>query len=553
MLRDSTSVENDWMSAIGIGSEMGAMFREFDWASTSLGPPDTWSVGLRTAVGVCLSSRFPMLVVWGPELVKIYNDGYRPMLGQAKHPKAFGAPAHEIWPEIWHEIWPRFHHVLTTGRSTWDEHQLLMIERNGYLEECYFVYSYSPLFDDDGSIGGVLDVVTETTEQVVISRRLACLSELNRTLVDAEQVTEICLRATSALAVDRRDLRAVDIHLLVGDHVALIASNRREDIAGVDTELIAGVVRDRRRLVLGAPAGPPAPADHVVLPIGAPGGVEGAITFSVAPDRPLDEAYLDFLSVVASAIGNSLGAAFRRSVEVGEYRRISDTLQAAMLAPVSDLPTVAARYLPAVGNLAVGGDWYDVIELRDGTRALVVGDCVGHGLEAATVMAQLRSAARAMLLEGRDAGVTLDGLDHFAASVDGALCATVVCAVIDRHHRTVTYSRAGHLPPLVVGTDGARWLDGAGGLPLGLLGPDAHRPTETVRLDADDLVVMYTDGLVERRGEVIDVGLRRLADAVVRLRSSSVQQVADGLLHALTNGQEDDDVVLVVKHLTRAD
>jgi len=118
-----------------------------------------------------------------------------------------------------------------------------------------------------------------------------------------------------------------------------------------------------------------------------------------------------------------------------------------MLKPVSDLPTVAARYLPAVGRLAVGGDWYDVISIGNRQRGLIVGDCVGHGLEAATVMAQLRSAARAMILEGRDPAAVLEGLDTFASSIEGAACATVVCAVFDRNKRTLTYARAGHPPP----------------------------------------------------------------------------------------------------------
>lgn len=108
-----------------------------------------------------------MLVMWGTELTKIYNDGYRPILGHEKHPGALGAPAAEVWPEIWDVIGPLFHGVLTTGRSTWHETELLRLHRNGYDEECWFDWSYSPLWDDDGSIGGVLDVVNETTEQVL--------------------------------------------------------------------------------------------------------------------------------------------------------------------------------------------------------------------------------------------------------------------------------------------------------------------------------------------------------------------------------------------------
>ena len=107
-----------------------------------------------------------MLVVWGPELIKIYNDRYREMLGADKHPEALGRPVREVWPEIWDEIGPMFEQVIDTQVPTFDHHGRLVIERNGFPEEAFFTWSYSPLYDDDGSVGGVLDVVVETTDQV---------------------------------------------------------------------------------------------------------------------------------------------------------------------------------------------------------------------------------------------------------------------------------------------------------------------------------------------------------------------------------------------------
>ena len=149
-------------------------------------------------------------------------------------------------------------------------------------------------------------------------------------------------------------------------------------------------------------------------------------------------------------------------------------------------------------------------------RGLIVGDCVGHGLEAATVMAQLRSAARAMILEGRDPAAVLDGLDTFASSIEGAACATVVCAVFDRNKRTLTYARAGHPPPLIVNAAGVTWLDQAGGPPLSI---DTGRPRANAVVDVDDadVLVLYSDGLIERRGESLDIGLDRLAVAATEL------------------------------------
>lgn len=197
------------------------MVEAFDWASTTLGPADKWSIGLRTAVSTCLTSRFPMLVMWGPELIKIYNDGYRVMLGTEKHPRALGSPAKAIWPEIWDVIGPMFEGVLVAGQPTWVENQLLVLERNGFPEECCFTYSYSPLFDDDGTISGVLDVATETTERVIAEGRLVCLTDLSTALFEAERVTDVLVRAATTLARSTADIVAADFYLRVGDQLAL--------------------------------------------------------------------------------------------------------------------------------------------------------------------------------------------------------------------------------------------------------------------------------------------------------------------------------------------
>src|SRR6188474_2391119 len=172
-----------WLDRVFGLSEMGQVIQDLDWASTPLGPIEVWPEGLRLAVLVCLSSRFPMLVAWGPELIKIYNDGYRPMLGTQKHPAALGSPARTVWPEIWDQIGPLFESVMTTGVPTLETNQELILERNGYREECFFTFSYGPLFDR-GEIGGVLCVASETTEQIVNHRRLECLARVQTQLVD---------------------------------------------------------------------------------------------------------------------------------------------------------------------------------------------------------------------------------------------------------------------------------------------------------------------------------------------------------------------------------
>ncbi|MBI5088183.1 MAG: SpoIIE family protein phosphatase [Actinobacteria bacterium] len=543
----------DWLAPVdsdGESGEMVSMVKHFDWASTSLGPPETWGISLRMAVSTCLASRFPMLVVWGPDLIKIYNDGYRPMLGRQKHPAALGAPARDVWPEVWDYSGPRCEATKATRRPTWHEHEPLVLHRNGFPEECFFTFSYSPLVDDDGTVAGVLDVVTETTGQVKVERRLGCLTELNGSLFDAEQVTDVCVRAVTSLSGWASDVLDADIFLRAAGDLVLVASTRLDQVVPIGAELLNRVVRERQPAAVGVlhPV-PDSPIEHLVLPLGsAHESVDGALVIALNPVCPYDDAYESFLRVIASTISSALEASYRRSVEIGEYRHISDTLQRAMLEPMSDSPTVAARYRPAARNLAVGGDWYDVMEFGNEQRALVVGDCVGHGLEAATAMSQLRSAARALLIEGHDPASTLSALDVFAGTIDGAGCATVAIAVIDRLNDTITYSRAGHPPPLVVGSSGAAWLDEATGLPL-QVDPSRPRVNASRRISMGDMVVLYSDGLIERRTESLDAGLDRLRDAAVDLYGSSLQVFTDGLLRATLASPAQDDVVLVVKVL----
>jgi PAS domain S-box-containing protein len=165
---------------------MGALMRSIDWARTPLGPIESWPQSLRTSVSICLSSRFPILVWWGPELVMLYNDAYRPILGAAKHPQAMGRGGREVWPETWPILGPMLEGVLTQGEATWSDDQLLLLDRNGFLEECYFTFSYSPIRDESGRVGGVFCAVTETTWRVLGERRLQTLRESQEALRASE-------------------------------------------------------------------------------------------------------------------------------------------------------------------------------------------------------------------------------------------------------------------------------------------------------------------------------------------------------------------------------
>lgn len=230
-----------------------------------------------------------------------------------------------------------------------------------------------------------------------------------------------------------------------------------------------------------------------------------------------------------------------------EYRRISEVLQAAMLPAPQDTPTIAARSIPSDPRLTVSGSWYDVVDLDDHCRALIVGDCEGDGLHAATVMAQLRAAARAMLLDGRPPSGVLAGLDSFAEQLPGAVGATSVCVIYDRATRRLTYASAGHPPALLVGPDRRRWLDDPVGPGLGV--PHAGRVGKTIEVAPDHILVLYTDGLVERLGVEPEGRRERFADLVETLRPRSANLIADELLATLLATPATDDVVVVVKQL----
>ncbi len=182
--------------------EMSTLCRSLDWSATPLGPIDTWPQSLRTIVSTMLATQHPMFLWWGPELVQIYNDGYRPSLGAAdKRGPALGARGATYWAEIWDVIGPQIEAVMTRGVATWHEDQLIPIERNGRLEDVWWTYSYSPVRDDDGTIGGVLVVVQETTARV---KALAERDRLLRALeIERSRLMEVFSRAPSFIVAFR--------------------------------------------------------------------------------------------------------------------------------------------------------------------------------------------------------------------------------------------------------------------------------------------------------------------------------------------------------------
>ncbi|MFB7370092.1 SpoIIE family protein phosphatase [Streptomyces sp. NPDC056222] len=235
-------------------------------------------------------------------------------------------------------------------------------------------------------------------------------------------------------------------------------------------------------------------------------------------------------------------------------RQIAVTLQEAMLS-VPDLDrhtdNIAVRYLPATTSLNVCGDWYDVVDLPPDRYAAAVGDVVGHGLQAAAVMGMLRSALSAVIRAIPSPAQALEVLGLYARSLDGATAATAVKVLIDTRSRLIIYSSAGHPPPVLLHSDGTcELLDQATDPPLGARPHHVPRPQAGLSYTRGDTLVMYTDGLIERRYEDIDVGLARLTTALAQDSTLAPDQLADSLLARLDlAGGAADDIALIVIRL----
>ncbi|MFI5734915.1 SpoIIE family protein phosphatase [Kribbella sp. NPDC051587] len=275
---------------------------------------------------------------------------------------------------------------------------------------------------------------------------------------------------------------------------------------------------------------------------------EGTVVLAIDPGRtrPLTEEDQTLLALLAGRIGQGL----HRVHQIQQQREAAIALQRAILGP-SQLPDgFAVRYQPAASPLKVGGDWYDTVELMDGRIGIVVGDCVGRGLEAAAVMGQLRSACRALLLQDAGPAQTLTALDRFAATIPGADCSTVFCGVLDPQSGQLIYSSAGHPPALVGLPDGnVQSLDGGGSIPLAVR-PEINRPEAEYVVPARATLLLYTDGLVERRRESLDTGMAKAAAALLRRRSDPMDELATGLMAELApaTGYEDDVALLLYRH-----
>jgi PAS domain S-box-containing protein len=251
--------------------------------------------------------------------------------------------------------------------------------------------------------------------------------------------------------------------------------------------------------------------------------------------------------LLVTVLVGHLGLAIQHVRQFEAARETSLTLQHAMLAPTKLPPGFAVRYEPAVPPLEIGGDWYDVLRVGDHRIGIIVGDCVGRGLSAAAVMGQLRASARALLLTGAEPARLLEELDAVAELIPDAFCTTVFLSVLDTETGEFSYSCAGH-PPAVLAAPGSEHtlISDARSVPLAVQ-RKASRPQASVTLPPGSTLLLYTDGLVERRDVSLDDGIAHLGATVARGIDLTVDDVADVVLSELAPpGGYDDDIAIVV-------
>ncbi len=284
------------------------------------------------------------------------------------------------------------------------------------------------------------------------------------------------------------------------------------------------------------------------IPLVVGGRLLGAVSMSWAGGRVFSDQDHSLVRMLAAQCAQAI----ERAQLFSRQMTVADTLQQAMLP--DSLPTMkgvdlAACYLPATTDLTVGGDWYDAFQLRDGRLVIAVGDVSGHGVQAAAVMGQLRNALRAYVVDGCGPAAALTKLDEFVDLAGHGLFATVIVGVYDPATGDLAWSNAGHPPLLVRSETTARFVEGHVGAPVGVNGPEGYRD-ERLTLQVGEQLLGYTDGLIERRGETLAIGLQRLAAAAIAAARpvTSDRWCAALVDDVLSGAPREDDICILVLH-----
>jgi PAS domain S-box-containing protein len=406
-------------------SAMGALVRGKDWSRTPLGDPKGWSQSLRSAASICLGSEFPVAIYWGPELVLLYNDAWIPLLGE-KHPWVLGLPARGVWPEIWGTIRRLLDQVMTTGEATRSKDQLLAVRRQGYTEECYFDYTFSPIRGDGGEVEGIFNAVMETTDRVVGERRLLTLRELAGNVAEARSVDLACHATGRTLMRASADIPFALLYLLsrdgtearlteaVGLEAGTAASPLKISIQGPDWEIArvvqtgeAQLLENLETTVSSLPGGPwpEAPGSALAIPIARAGSARpcGVLVAGISPRRALDAEYRNFLEIATGHISQ----AFANAEAYEQERKHAESLVASNVATRVAAPSMEPR--PTKTQRILLAD--DNVEMREFVRGLLTKS--GYQVEAVADGVSALNVARTHQPDLVLADVMLPALDGF--------------------------------------------------------------------------------------------------------------------------------------------
>ena len=388
-------------------SAMAREMRTHDWTATPLGAPEGWPDGLKIPLRMLLTSRFEMWLGWGPDLCFFYNDAYIPTLG-LKHPAMLGRPFREVWAEVYGDVADQVERV-RAGEATWNKSLLLLLERNGYPEETYHSFSYSPLHGDGGAVEGMLCVVSEETEAVIAARRLDMLRALGMRLVGTLDDAAVREAVCAVLSANRRDFPFALIHVAEGGGRAGHACTHDAAHLLAEAWPLAEIEAGGAPLRLPLPAGlrcptgdwaiPPAEAIAVAIP--GPTGEPpfGSLILGLNPHRRGDDAILSFASLVAGQISGALANVRALQAE----RRRADRIWA------------HSRDLMVV--LGADGIFRSVSPAWTRILGHAVEDVVGHHFEEFLIADDLPSTQGAIDRAANDADLT--GFENRFRSRDG--------------------------------------------------------------------------------------------------------------------------------------
>jgi PAS domain S-box-containing protein len=296
--------------------DMSERIRHFNWSKTSIGPVDKWKQSLRSALNICLNSNFPIAIYWGKELCLLYNDAWSPIPGN-KHPWALGRPAKEVWPEIWNDIEPQFAKAFK-GEPGGSKDALLPMQRHGYTEECYFDFTFTSVYGEDGEVDGIFNAVIETTYRVINERRSALLQKLSRNISTASSAAEVYKKVIGLLKTNSADLPFCFIYCLSDEKNPKLAAATAPDSQVRELPVHDLIINSSsihipnvQPYLDNVPVNfwPESPTEAVLVPLrGNKGIISGFLFAGLSARRRFDREYQIFVEQVAGVISGALNA-----------------------------------------------------------------------------------------------------------------------------------------------------------------------------------------------------------------------------------------------------